>query len=269
MLKIFALISTLSTILVGIGNLYNPLKLLWVVPLAFVSTYISLILLFCIVLAIIVLFTDVNKPVKHSSKAFRYIIEQFLLIAVPLLGVKIHATGFSQVPTDSRFLLVSNHLHDFDPAIFMYCLPKSELAFVGKKEIYTDMTFIAKAMHRLNGMPIDRENNRNAVLTISKAAEQIKSDTVSMAIFPEGYCSKTGELLDFRNGAFKIAKKAHCPIVVATLKNTKQIVPNMFRRKTDVYADILEVIPTDTVDELSTAELGEKIHKLMLDNLSN
>ena len=268
MLKIFALLSALSTVFAALGNLLNPIKLSWVVPVTFVGSYISLILLFLIVTAVIVLLTDVNKPTRHSSKIFRYLIEQFLLIAVPLLGVKVHATGFEKVPRDSRFLLVSNHLHDFDPAIFMYCLPKSELAFVGKKEIYKDMKFVGKAMHRLNGLPIDRENNRNAVLTISKAAEQIKSNTVSMAIFPEGYCSKTGELLEFRNGAFKIAKKAHCPIVVATLKNTKQIVPNMFRRKTDVYADVLEVIPLDTVDALSTAELGEHIHKLMSDNLN-
>lgn len=269
MLRIFTIISAISALFALLDNLFNPLKLLWAVPTAFVSTYISLILLFCLILVIEILLTDVNKPIKHSSKAFRYLIEQLLRIAVPLLSVKIHATGLSKVPTDSRFLLVSNHLHDFDPAIFMYCLPKSELAFVGKKEIYSDMTFIAKAMHRLNGMPIDRENNRNAVLTINEAAEKIKSDTVSVGIFPEGYCSLSGELLDFRNGAFKIAKKAHCPIVVATLKNTKQIVKNMFRRKTDVYLDILEVIPTDTVDKLSTAELGEKIHKLMSDNLSN
>ena len=129
------------------------------------------------------------------------------------------------------------------------------------------MIFVSKAMHRLNGLPIDRENNRSAVLTISKAAEQIKDNTVSMGIFPEGYCSLSGELLEFRNGAFKIAKKAHCPIVVATIKNTRQIVSNMFRRKTDVYVDILDVIPSDKVDELSTAELGEIIHKQMSDNL--
>lgn len=268
MLKIFAIISALSSLLAALENLFKPLKLLWVVPTTFVSTYISLILLFALVLVIEILLTDVNKPIKHSSKAFRYLIEQLLCIAVPLLGVKIHATGLSKVPTNCRFLLVSNHLHDFDPAIFMYCLPKAELAFVGKKEIYTNMTFIAKAMHRLNGLPIDRENPRNAVATINKSAENITSNTVSMAIFPEGYCSLSGELLDFRNGAFKIAKKAHCPIVVGTLKNTKQIVKNMFRRKTDVYLDILEVVPAEMVDELSTAELGEKIHKLMSDNLN-
>ena len=267
MLVIFAILSALSALTAALGNLVNPIKLLWVVPVTFIGSYLSLILLFSIILAIIVWFTDVNKPIKRSSKAFRYLIHQFLLLAVPLLGVRIHATGLNKVPRDSRFLLVSNHLHDFDPAIFMYCLPNAELAFVGKKEIYKDMVFVSKAMHRLNGLPIDRENNRNAVLTIGKAAEQIKENTVSMAIFPEGYCSKTGELLEFRNGAFKIAKKAHCPIVVATLKNTKQIVPNIFKRKTDVYVDILDVIPTEKVDELSTAELGEIIHKQMSDNL--
>ncbi len=267
MLKIFAIISALSSVLAALDNLFKPLKLLWVIPTAFIGTYISLILLFALILVIEILITDTSKPMTHSSKWFRYLIHQFLVIAVPLLAVKIHATGLEKVPTDCRFLFVSNHLYDFDPAIFMYCLPKAELAFVGKKEIYKDMVFVSKAMHKLNGLPIDRENNRSAVLTISKAAEQIKNDTVSIGIFPEGYCSFSGELLEFRNGAFKIAKKAHCPIVVATIKNTRQILSNMFRRKTDIYVDVLSVVSSDTVDELSTAELGEMIHKQMSDNL--
>ena len=88
-----------------------------------------------------------------------------------------------------------------------------------------------------------------------------------MAIFPEGYVSKTGELLPFRNGAFKIAKKAGCPIVVATIKNTKQFMKNIFKRKTDIYLDILDVIDTSSVEASSTTELGERVHLTMENNL--
>lgn len=267
MLRLYLIVSAVLTAIYSITNMSLGIKLLWLAPLSLIGTYVGLIILQLLIFVISTLFVDVNKPQKSNQNFYRFQVKILLQVLVPLLRVKIHATGLNLVPKDCRFLLVSNHLHDFDPAIFMYCMPESDLAFVGKKEIYKDMKFISKAMHKLHGMPIDRENNRSAILTINAAAENIKNDTVSMAIFPEGYCSLSGELLPFRNGAFKIAKKAHCHIVVATLKNTKQIVKNMPFRKTDVYMDVLDVVSADTVDELSTAELGEKIHKLMSDNL--
>ncbi len=267
MLCLYAFLAAVLTALSAVINFSSGTHLLWILPVTFLGTYVGLIVLQLLIFVISTLLVDIKKPPKKSQKFYRFQVKILLEVLVPLLRVKIHATGLEIIPRDCRFLLVSNHLHDFDPAVFMYCMPDADLAFVGKKEIYTNMKFIGKAMHKLHGMPIDRENNRSAILTINAAAENIKNDIVSMAIFPEGYCSKTGELLPFRNGAFKIAKKAHCPIVVATLKNTKQIVKNMPFRKTNVYMDVLEVVSKDTVDQLSTAELGEHIHKLMSDNL--
>ena len=73
--------------------------------------------------------------------------------------------------------------------------------------------------------------------------------------------------MPFRSGAFKIAKKAHCPIVVATISNTRIILKNLFRRPTDIYLDILEVIDTDEVDAKTTAELSEKIYPIIKTNM--
>ena len=95
----------------------------------------------------------------------------------------------------------------------------------------------------------------------------IKSDTASVAIFPEGYVSLTGELLPFRNGAFKIAKKACCPVVIATLTDTRIILKNLFRRRTDIYFDILDVIAAGDVNKLTTAEIGERAYELIDKNM--
>lgn len=267
MLYFYAIISALFAIFSLLTNIAAGLNLIWIVPLTFVGTYITLLLIQLIISVIAIAVVDVNKPVSSSSKGFRFLIRLLLDVLVPLFKVKIHSTGLDKVPNDCRFLLVSNHLFDVDPAVFMHALPNLEIGFVGKKEIYRDMKLVSRAMHKLNGFPIDRENARNAVATINAAAENIKNDVCSMAIFPEGYCSTTGELLPFRNGAFKIAKKAHCPIVVATVKNTRAVLKNMFRRTTDVYLDILTVIDKETVDELSTAELGDKVYEIMSNNL--
>ena len=115
---------------------------------------------------------------------------------------------------------------------------------------------------------IDRENDRAALRTILKAIQFLKEDKTSIAVFPEGYTSKTGELNSFRNGAFKIAQKAGVPIVVCVLSNTPAILKNMFRRHTDVYLDVLDIIPADELNGVTTAQIGSRIHDTMTKGIS-
>ncbi len=269
MLLTYFLISVFATTIMAVLNLGAGIALCWIIPVSFIACFLGLVILQGAVFAIVTLLIDVKKPPSKFSKIYRVMVNCLLKVLVPLLNAKVHVTGKEKIPTGERFLLVSNHLHDIDPAVFFYALPKAELAFVGKKEIYETMKFVAKAMHMLLGLPLDRENNRNAVVTINKASKIIKEDKASVAIFPEGYVSKTGELLEFRNGAFKIAKKAECAVVVATLKNTKQLTKNMFFKRTNLYVDILEVIPKNRVAELSTQEIGEIAHTLMYNKINN
>lgn len=52
-------------------------------------------------------------------------------------------------------------------------------------------------------------------MTVQKAADLLTSDTVNVAIYPEGTRSKNCTLLPFHNGVFKIAQKAEVPIAVS------------------------------------------------------
>lgn len=243
------------------------LNLIWLLPLLTLGYTLVFLLLHGLILVLSVIFINTEKEFKGSGRLYRKFITATLDLLFFALNIHIHATGTEKVPKNARFLIVSNHTYDFDPAVFLYILKNSDLAFIGKKEIYSDMVFISKVMHRLHCLPIDRENNRKAVVTINKAAELIKSDTASVAIFPEGYVSLTGELLPFRNGAFKIAKKACCPVVIATLTDTRIILKNLFRRRTDIYFDILDVIAAGDVNKLTTAEIGERAYELIDKNM--
>ena len=255
-------LSTILSLLSGIDN-----NLFWKIPLFALAFFVALVLIHAIILGLSMLAVNLKKDNSRISRYYHILTLATVDLLFTTLSIRVHTTGLEKIPHDKRFLLVSNHTFDFDPAFFMRVMPKIDIGFVGKKEIYSDMIPVAKIMHKLNGLPIDRENNRNAVLTINRASEFIKNDVCCMGIFPEGYCSLTGELLPFRNGAFKIAKKAHCPIVVATISNTKIILKNLFRRPTDIYLDILEVIDTDEVDAKTTAELSEKIYPIIKKNM--
>ena len=129
------------------------------------------------------------------------------------------------------------------------------------------MPLIAKAMHRLHSLPIDRENDREAAKTIIKAIKLIKEDKASIGLFPEGYVSKSCELLPLRNGSLKIALKTGVPVAVCALNNTRELPKNIFRRKTEVEFRLLDVIYPEQYEGMNTAELGEIIHSQMADAL--
>ena len=265
MLKIYAVIAAVITLLLDIPlELFKHEYSWWLVPIVLIASFVALIILHIVILLISILTVNLNKPPRDTN-FFRFLVNVFLQMALPILRVKVHVTGTEKIPENEPFLLVCNHIHDLDPAIIYYAVPNSRLAFIAKREVRDLFPFVYKALHKLNGLPIDRENNREAAKTVIKATKLLKDKTNSVAIFPEGYVSLSGELLPIRNGALKIATKSQSKIVVCTLWGTKQIPKNLLRRKSDIYFDVLDVI--DTADNIHTSEHGDHIYELMSENL--
>ena len=264
MVYIYTILSAvILLVLNGFFEIFRQSYSWWLIPVLFVG-----IILFCIVVQIAVLlltilFTNVEKEQKLKAKFFRFMVKISLPIIIKTARVKIISSGVEKYPKDTRVMFVCNHQHDFDPVIIMSVFPDSELAFVGKKDIYKTMPYIAKAMHLLGGLPIDRENDREAAKTIIKAIKYIKEDKYSVGIFPEGYASISCELLPLRNGCFKIATKTNVPIVVCAINNTRVLPKRIFRRKSTVELRLLDVLYPEQYEGMSTVEIGDIVHEKM------
>ncbi len=220
-------------------------------------------LLFVILLdCISVLFVNPKREYDKESGYFRFLLNLSTALAMIILRVRIHVTGLENVPEDGRFLLVSNHRSKFDPIVTWRVLRKKQLAFVSKKENFSIPVF-GRMIRKCCFMSIDRENPRNAMVTVNNAAELIKKDGNSVAIYPEGTRNRASELLPFHNCIFKVAKIPEVPIVVMTVRNTENIQHNFPFAHSDVYLDFIETIPTDFVRENNTAVLGERVRKDM------
>ena len=261
-----------SAALVPILNNFYPIlktdKSWWLVPVLFIGFFLCFLILHIGIFALSILFVNKDKEYDNPSKYYRFIVKMTLPLIFKLGRVDIKVTGEEKLPENRKVMLVSNHIHDFDPAVIISSFPDLQLGFIAKKEVYTLFPFVAKLMARLDCLPIDRENNREGVKAILKAVGYIKSGRASIGIFPEGYTSKDGELQEFRNGAFKIATRSKAPIVVCTLVNSDKIVKNMFRRKTTVYLDVLEVIEPTEFEGIHTDVIGERVHKEMKENIA-
>lgn len=243
----------------------------WLVPLLFVGLFLGLVIIHIIITVIWILTIRTDRPVKQRP-AFRRWVNLTVPLLMKLVRVSVKASGVEKVPQNGRMLFVCNHQHDLDPVMMLSVFPDYDIGFIGKKEIYKTMPIIGKAMHGLCGLPIDRENNREAAKTVIEAVHILKEGKASIGLFPEGYTSKSCELLPLRNGSLKIACKAKAPIVVCVLNNTRSIPKRMFIHHTEIEFRVLSVITPEEYEGMNTAELGDIIHSQMetaLDEIRN
>ena len=250
----------------GTGG-FTGLTWLWMIPvmtLGFVLLGILLAFLFLLLLASVV---DLSKEQKEDSKLYRKTIELYLESALPPLRWHVKTTGMEKVPTSGRFLLVCNHVSLADPVVLLRAFTGKQLAFISKKENQS-MFLVGKVMHKMLCQPVNRENDREALKTIIRCIQLIREDKASVAVFPEGYIHEDKKLHHFRSGVFKIAKKTEVPIVVCTVKNTKDAISNLLHhRRTDILVSVLDTIPPEAYAALTTVELGEKIYQMMAADL--
>ena len=240
---------------------------LWVLPVSFVGSFLSLAVLAFLFLWLLAAIVDMEKAQEHDSPFYRGVLKLYIPAIMTILQARVHTEGTEKIPTDSRFLLVCNHINDMDPVTLLHVFPNSQLAFISKRE--NDKRFIVGPMlHRIMCQPINRENDREALKTILNCVRLLKEDEVSIAVFPEGYTSMDGLLRHFRSGVFKIAQKTKLPIVVCTVKNTNQLFKNAPKLiSTDVYVHLLDVLQPEDYEGMTTVELGDKVYHMMADDL--
>ena len=225
----------------------------------FCAAFVGLLLLYVLFLVIAALFADKTELQRTASPFYSAVLTYTEGMVSALFRIRIHVSGAGLLP-EGRWLLVCNHRSSFDPLITGWVLRARQIAFIAKSSLGR-LPMVGAFMHKSCCLFIDREDDRAALKTILEAIRLIKEDVTSIAIYPEGTRSTTGELLPFRNGAFKIAQKAKVPIVVAAVRGTERIMKNFPWRPTDVYLEFRAVIDAGTVARLNTSEIGEEVRK--------
>lgn len=241
---------------------------LWTFVWVFLAADVVLMILAFLFLLIVCAVVDLEEPqAENDSVFYRTVMNLYIEALVPLARVKLNTRGLEKTPKEGRFLLVSNHLEIPDPVVLLRCFPKSQLAFISKKENMT-MPIINKLMHKTLCQPIDREDDRQGLRVILKCIQLIKNDLVSVGVFPEGWTSLDGRIRHFRPGVFKIAQKANVPIVVCTLQNTQNIIPNLKKLKpTQVEMHLVGVIPAEELKGVTTADISSRVYEMMIADL--
>ena len=238
------------------------LKALLVFPIC-IGSYLALVALYFLIIFLISLTVNKKKPQVKTNHFFRWLLNQTNVFILILGRVKIKATGLEKLEGLPPFQLVANHRSNFDPFVALKCCPKANLAYIAKPEIF-QIPITGAVVHKCFFLSLDREDVRQGAEVLKRAAELIEEGKVSIGIYPEGTRSKTGELLPFRNGCFKLAKWAGCPLVIARTKGTELIAHRFARKSTTVTFEVLDVLMPEQISTMSTWDIGEYVRSKIL-----
>ena len=264
LLTLIVLLSTLTVV----GGLLAGMTW-YFAPLTLFGSFLGWLVLAFLFLVAVVAMPDRQKDRQTDSRFYRTVTDLYIELIISLAGIRFETQGFEKRPKSGRFLLVSNHLHEIDPAILMHFFPKAQLAFIAKKEA-AGMFLVGKLLPRILGQYLNRENDREALKTILKCIALLKTNQASIGVFPEGGINVQRKLKHLKPGVFKIAQKAKVPIVVCTLQNTQHVVSNLLKlKRTTVTVHLLEVVEPAWMEEKTTVEIADHIYEIMAHDLGS
>ncbi len=134
------------------------------------------------------------------------------------LNISVEVENADKIPTDGRYLLISNHRSIIDPPIIEVALEKSDIfgLWVSKKELYSS-PFFGLFVRNAGSVLLDRETSQMSgfFADIKKGV----SEGSSIFIFPEGTRNKSRKPLgEFKEGSRIIALKNRLPILPVYIK---------------------------------------------------
>ena len=173
------------------------------------------------------------------------------------LNAEVTIFGLENLPSDSNFMLVSNHMSMIDPLPFMVNYDKP-LTFVGKKELM-EMPMVPNAFKSIEGEYLDRDDLRQSLKVMLRVEEDLRKGEKSWMIFPEGTRIRD-QLLPvgaFHHGTFRPAVKAGVPIVPAAIYGSFRLLKSKPQfKKYPVFVSILKPITKEEYAKLQTCDLA-------------
>lgn len=238
------------------------LSAVWVVLMP-LCIYFGLVMVYLLVLFVVSLFFS-KQPIQKTSPVCRFFVWLSMDWLMSFFRVRITLTGQEQLPQEP-VVWVSNHISDFDPMVVLAVL-RRKIAFISKESNFK-IPIVGPFIRKAGFLAIDRENAMRAMRTLKRASELMTAENLDMGIYPEGTRSKTGELLEFKTGAFVLAKRSKAPVVIFSTKGTDRIAHNVPFRSTKVELHILEVLSPAEVEKMSLEELSAHVKRLIAEDL--
>ncbi|GMI48801.1 hypothetical protein TrCOL_g11374 [Triparma columacea] len=175
---------------------------------------------------------------------------------------------FERPSSNTAPMYVANHASWMDIPYMGAAIGWRNYKIVAKAEL-TKVPILGQSIVLGGHVTLDRSNRRSQLQTIKKGIEWLKQG-VPLCAFPEGTRSKTGRLMPFKRGAFKMASSAGADIVPLSIVGSEKVMPAGWvmpmRSSRSVPAKII-VHPPISSEGKDEKELADEVRQVIISGL--
>jgi 1-acyl-sn-glycerol-3-phosphate acyltransferase len=205
----------------------------------------------------------IGKRSTDSSK-IEAVIQRWSTLFLRIPPIVISVEGADHVDPQQRYVVVANHISNFDIPVLFRSVP-TPIRFLAKKELYK-IPLLGPGMDAAGIVKVDRSGARSAREAISTAARETYRRGYSLMVFAEGTRSRTGDMAEFHKGAARLALDNGANLLPVVVEGTFDVNPpgSMFIYPGRVRVKILDPIETEgyTTGDITglTTELRERMN---------
>jgi len=179
--------------------------------------------------------------------------------------VEMTVEGREHVEAGQRYVIVSNHISNFDIPVLFRAVP-TPMRFLAKKELYKIPLF-GPGMDVAGIVKVDRGSVRSTRDAITEAARETYRRGYSLMVFAEGTRSRTGEMADFHTGAVRIARDNEASLLPVVISGSFDINPpgSKLIYPGTVHVKILPPVPSDSIEPGDIRKVTTQLRKDMGD----
>jgi 1-acyl-sn-glycerol-3-phosphate acyltransferase len=181
--------------------------------------------------------------------------------------IRVDVKGKEKIKPEQAYIFVCNHRSQLDIPLFARACTNT-FRFLSKIEVTRIPVFgyVVKKLY----ITVDRKKRNDRAVSFDKMKHSLLQEKISVILFPEGTRNRSQEpLLNFKDGAFRLAIETQLPIAVLTIFNTADFLPaDAFAMKPGtVRAAWDEPIETKGLTVQDIPMLKEKVRNILLRNL--
>ena len=232
--------------------------------LYYIFTLLQVSVLFVLSIIVLAVTYPFDKSRRWVHECSRWICG--LLYGVPPF-IRRTIDGVENIDKNKAYVMVLNHNSGFD--IFAaYKIPLN-FRWVSKREVFR-VPFMGPLLTIHGDIPIERGNAAEAMAKMLRLGKLWLGRGASVAIFPEGTRSKTGQINRFKAGAFNLAKEAEVEILPIVMTGTNEF----FRKgwlvnwRNRVGIRVLPPVPVEQIQSMEVKELMLQTQERMVEALA-
>ena len=159
-----------------------------------------------------------RTPLGRRAKFIAYQCIRWPVIGLLRLLVGFQVVGARRTPRRGPVLVVSNHLHNFDPIVLSAALPRP-VFYMGKRELFAHPAF-RWLITNFGAFPVNRAAIDRAAL---RQVAALLDAGLLVGVFPEGTRSLTGALSPVQPGIALLALQSGAPILPVGITGTEDL----------------------------------------------